>query len=372
MRTGDIAAFRSTIAGAPDDFRARQIEWFSRMRDLPLRRYSLRLRADTYTDLAPALRGRPGGDEVRVVPVTEHVALGRYDRKPSAEQLILTVVRRGAGWSIVEDSDLADIGLFSSRNVWDFAAVDLLQRPDALVLHHDDRATAERIADETTQAAARVRDGWPLGWRGDVIVVIPRDAADLGRIFETTVDLSPFVAFAASSVRRHHGSYRLTGARVYLQPDTYFANSEAYQRDTLGHELLHIATRDLAGYFTTSWLEEGVAQVYGEVATPPDETLAQQVRAGTFRGRLPEAHEFFLGGSEQIRLSYQASASFVRYLLDRFGQDAPARFYARLGEQSPVSFGTGGYHLNRASRAVFGIAFDRLEQAWVRRLEQRY
>lgn len=365
---GDEAAFMGTMDGAPSSFREARRTWFRRMQDLPIDRYALRFAPHTYDDLTAALPRRPTADEVRVVEVSERMGFAGYDAAPALETLYLTVARRGARWSVVADDDLEDLGLLSGRAMWDFAPVQITERDGVMVVYQGTRAQAVRIRDAAVDAITRVRRTWPLPWRARVVVMIPRSSADLGRILGTTIDLGPFVAFAASNAYRDaRASYELVGYRIFVQPDTFFGYSRSFQADTLGHEMLHYATRHIAGPWTTSWLEEGVAQIFGERSFPRVPDLARDAR--TIPG-LPEDHRFFIGA--KIHRSYQASAHFMRYVRDRFGSGRAARFYEAVGAETTDSFGTDRYHLDRAARAVLGTKFDALERAWLKRVREEF
>jgi hypothetical protein len=369
---GDRSAFTQTMRGASPAFVAGRLRWFDGVRALPLSTYTLTLDDDEYLDLALALRHRPAGDEVHVVVATERIGIQGFDPRPESEGVVYTVVRRGSRWSIVSDGALARLGIQSARYPWDFAPLERLERSRVMVMYHTDRDVASRILSQTLTAIEHTRRAWPPGFDDPVVVVIPGSSREVSRIFETTVDLGPFVAFASASVERPRGGYRLGGSRVYIQPDTFFDYSTAYQLDTLGHEMLHAASRSDAGAFTPSWLDEGVAQSYGERNPAALDVLPGLVRSGAFDGRLPESYEFFLGSRDDIHNSYQESMTFLTYLRDRFGADAGARFYRAVGRESPVSFGTARYHLDRASRATFGVGFDALERAWARAMRARY
>lgn len=368
VREGDEAAFMATMNGASRPFRERQRSWFHRLRELPMGSYTLALEPNGYLDLAPALRSRPRAEEVHVVQVTERFGLRGYDAAPGDETLVLTVMRRGTRWSVVSDDDLDDLGLMSGRNMWQFAPVRRAERDGVMVLYHDDEAAARRILDATIAARGRVQRAWPLRWRDRVIVLIPRSARELGRILQTTFDLGPFVAFAASTLHRDAGgAWELVAYRVYVQPETYFDTSIAFQEDTLGHELVHYATRAIAGPFTTSWLEEGVAQEFGERAARPTGGLAAAARS---IDGFPEDHDFYIGTRATIHRAYEASAHIVSYLRGRFGDAKVARFYRAVGAESSVAFGTGRYHLDHAARAVLGVGIDALERAWLDRVRK--
>lgn len=367
---GDEAAFAETMAGASAAFRNARLSWFRRMQDLPIGHYRLRPALHSYRDLAAALPRRPAGDEVRVLEVTEEIGFAGYDARPSQESLFLTLVRRGERWHVHDDEGLDGIGFLSARSMWDFAHVRHIERGGVMVLFHTDEANARRILDSTVESIGRIRDRWPLQWRARVVVMIPKSARDLQRILATTIDLGPFVAFAASSVERdRRGAYALTGYRIFVQPDTFFGYSTSFQDDTLGHEMLHYATRPIAGTWTPSWLEEGVAQVFGERRVPPVPEL--RARAASV-DRLPEDHRFFIGSRDRIRLSYQSSAHFADFLRDRYSEQLVARFYHAVGAESPVSFGTDRYHLDRAARATFDVGFDALERAWIERVREEF
>ena len=348
VMTGDKGAFDATMSLAPEDFRASKDTWYSRMRALPIGSYSLSFDPNGYQDLADALSARPAGDEV-------HVA---------------TVVRHGGTWSIVSDTDLDAIGLLSFRNVWDFAPVGQVARAGVLVLYQGDRATAQRILSATIEAIAYDNVHWPLRWPRRIVVIIPKSTSELSRILQTTFDLGPFVAFTASSGSRPKGEFRLTGNRVYVQPGTFFSTPVAFQQDTLSHELLHVATRGYAGAFTPSWMDEGDAQDYGQRQQPALIEMRARIGSHTFTGLLPEDFEFSLGSDNDIHNSYEEASSFVLYLISRFGKNAGANLYRALGNESPVSFGTAGYHLDHACRAAFGVGFADLERAWAQKIHK--
>lgn len=371
VREGDEAAFLGTVAGAPEPFVRRQRAWFRRLRALPVAGYALELERDGFGDLAPALRDPPPG-EVHVVGVRERLRFRGYDEAPAAATHWFTVARAADGWRIVADDDLEDLGLRSSRELWDFGPVEATGDGTVLVLHHPDRgADARAVLSETRRAAARVTEAWPLPWSGKVVVVLPADVEALERILQTTFDLGPFIAFAVSSIDRSEG-WRLTGPRVYAQPRQFFAAGSGRRREVLGHEVLHIATRDLSSPWTPNWLEEGVAQVYGEEAPGARAALAGRVRRGTFDGRLPGDWIFVVGDREDIAVAYQSSEDVVAWMRRAFGDGAPPRLYEALGTARRIAPGTWRYHLDRAVRETLGIPYRDLERRWAARANAAY
>lgn len=372
VRAGDRSAFAATQTFGSDAFKRARSRWFDRLRTLPLSAYDLTLDDDTYEDLIVGASSSVEADEQHLVTVRERIAFGRSDTAPTDEPLFLTVARRGSTWSVVGDSGVAGLGLASVRNIWDFGSVRTANSGRVLVITRGSRSQASRIARETSAAVRRVRSAWPLSWDGRVVLVIPATAKELSSILRVTFDLGPFVAFASASVHREDGGWSLVGNRVYVQPATYFGTSTTFQQDTLGHELLHVATRKDSGPYVPSWLEEGVAQIFGERAPPPVPEFALRVRRGSWDGHVPTESDFTSRSTSDIQAAYQASADIVRYMRQRFGRAAVGRFYRRLGDARPDDIGTRAYHLDVASRTAFDRSFRSLERAWATEARRRF
>ena len=254
VMSNDRAAFDSTMRLASSSFKAGKDTWFARVQNLRPGSYRLEYDATSFADLAPALATKQKADEVHVVAVTQRFALRGWDREPTADGLLFTVIRNGSTWSIASDSDLDDLGLLSSRDAWDFGDVTSVVRDGVRVISHGD-ARAPAIAAATKASATRDHRTWPLTWNEPLIVAIPSQRAELQRIIGVTFDLGPFVAFTVSSLDRTGARYHLTGSRVYVQPQNFFRDSPAYRNDTLGHELIHLATRGVGGLFNPTWLD---------------------------------------------------------------------------------------------------------------------
>jgi hypothetical protein len=370
--SGDRAAFDRTMSLAPVAFRKAKDTWFTRVRQLPLGSYALVFDPNGIEDLAPAIHHPARADELHIPTLIEHLGFRDYDHTTTSESVFFTIIRRGSVWSIVSDDDLDGLGLLSPRNVWDFDPVGQVSGGGVLVLYEGARSTAERIRSSTVTGISYVKRRWPFSWNTHTVVIVPRATKELSRILQTTFDLGPFVAFTASSLDRAGGNYHLTGNRVYVQPGTFFSTPPAFQADTLSHELLHLSTRDIAGEFVPSWLDEGVAQDYGQRNLPGLGDLQARVQNGTFPGRLPDDFDFSLGSTSSIHYAYEAASSFISYLKARFGVDAGARFYKAVGAETPISFGGSRYHLSHAARTAFGVGFDQLERGWADKVRREF
>lgn len=338
--------------------------WPDRARHLgavPLRHYALVLDDELGVLRTAAAAGRAPG--AVVVHVTEEHALEGFDADgPASEDLFLTVVRTEAGWRLLADSDAEELGLVSVDHLWDHGPVVATRSRRLLALHHPGTAV-DTILAEAEAALDDLAARWPEPVQPAPLVV-PRDQQELGELLHVTFDLSNFVAFATATPMGEYGEYRLTGARVLINPDRFLPMGHVTRRRILAHEFAHVATRPLAGPAIPFWLEEGLAQRLGEDASTTGTGLLDAlVRRGTAVD-LPEDSQFTTGGRDRIFLSYQLAFSFVDHLVDRYGADAVVDFYTAAGRGSVGQPGRRSYHLDRAAREVFGRPFEELVTEW--------
>ena len=367
--SGDERAFLATMQEAPDSFRRDRQAWFRRARTLPLGVYRLDFSEDEYGELTRASnRRRHAGQEVHVIQVKQRIGFRGYDARPSAEELFLTVVKGPSGWSVVADDDVESLALQSTRELWDFGTVSKIESDGIMVVFHPaQRDAAARILAIAKSARAKVKQQWPLPWREDrIVIMIPSTVDELARILQTTFDLSTFVAFAAASVDRSE-SWRLSGSRIFLHWPNFRRQGEALQRVILQHEFLHRASFEVSGPNLTSFMDEGVAQYYGEALyNPPTPELRARVRSGRFDRKLVRDFVFTIGPPSDIYLSYEEAVDLIAYVGGRYGRNAGARFFKQIGTENPIAPGTWRYHLDRACRAVLGVSFSTLERDWAR------
>lgn len=372
VERGDERAFVDTMRGAPRAFADGRRTWFRRLRALPLGTYRLELFRNEFGDLATPADARRYGGEVHVVQVKERVSFRGLDRAPTYEDLFLTVRNDGQGWSVVSDTDREELFLLSMRNLWDFGPVEIVQRDRIMVVVHPaQRDVAGTILAAAQQARTTTKSRWPYPWSDPIVIMVPSTVDELARILQTQFDLSAFVAFASSSVDRTRG-WALSGDRVFLHWPNFSRYGSSFQQRILAHEFLHLATRATTGPFVPAFMDEGIAQYYGENERPgPRPEERRRIRNGTFSRRVPADWQFTVGSNSDIFLSYELSDSFVTYLGARFDSGAGARVYRALAAESPVSPGTSLYHVERAFRATFRVSFEDLERGWAAREESQ-
>lgn len=367
---GDREAFLATVDPRDPSFLRRQGLLFDGFRRLGLESYSLEVGGDLPGLTTAREVARYGaGSEPTVLHVVERYAIEGYDPSPAVEDLYLTFVRGPDGWRVASDTDLDDVTLFSGRKLWEFGPIVTRASDHFLFVSHPDLAPAAGPVLEAAEVALRrAVDAWPLPWPRRVVILAPGDAEELRRLLQATFDLDVFVAFAVSTVERSE-DWELRGHRIVLNWPTFSRYPDPLRERILVHELLHIATRGLAGPQVPAFVDEGVAEWgTGDAATG---TLAESVRAGTFDRRLPADHEFVSGGDAAIAAAYQESYTAIGFAAEEFGAGAVAEFYRALGAARLVP-GTWRYHVGRAMRAAFGVGFAEFERAWAGSVRESY
>ena len=362
MAGGSRDAVVALLAEPDSPFGQRWQDRAANMAAVPFRVYELELDPfdrDLATDDLRARHAEP----VQVVAVIERHALEGFDQTGAAEEsLFLTVVERDGTWFVVGDEDAEPLGLVSVDHLWDHGPVQLSGQGRVRAVHHPGTPNIDLILAEAEAAVDQVQRRWPLEWPGRVPVIIPASQEELRELLHVTFDLSNFVAFATASPVGELGDFRLTGVRVVVNPGKFVDRSPESRTLTLLHELLHAATRDVAGPFVPNWLEEGLAQVLGEERSTTGTRLLDALVDDEVR--LPRDGQFTAGDRDRIFLSYQTAWGFVDWLVDRHGVDAVTDFYLEIGDGTREA-GTEPWHIDDAARSVFGSTVDELVAEWL-------
>ena len=359
-----------TVATDSKEFVARQQAFFDRIVELPLRSYRLVAAWHRYGDLVrPSDRDRYEGAEDVSIPLTEErYRIAGFDRGEAIEDMYFTFVLRDGSWKIAEDTDLDDLTLYSGRHLWDFGPIETERSEHLLQLAHPCGdagcpSTSHDYLPLAEQALARVERFWSPKWNNNMVLLIPDDQEELGRLIQATFDLDAFVAFAYSSIDVSDG-VEYTGHRMILNPRAFEGRSSETVIRILAHEMLHVASRYSAGPFIPYFIDEGLAEYVGTAADPATlDLFRRDVAAGLFDGKLPEDYQFTVGPPTDIFGSYQKSYSAVLFFVERWGLPAFTRFYRTLGAKQIVP-GTADYHVSAAMKKVIGLDLDGFEKAW--------
>lgn len=353
VRSGDRAAFLATVdPAAPSSFRDAQGRLFDGLRSLPLERYELEARVFDSGDLS---RRGPG----TFLPETrQRMRLKDYDTVDAVDALWLTFVQREAGWFVAADDDLSAVGLDTARGLWDYGPVVASTTPHFLLLSHPEQVERVRaLGDLAERAVAVLDERWPLAWPKRIPLVLPGSLDELAGILQSTIDLTKFVAFVSYGSVRDKG-WEPTAPRVYIQDRNLAKYSEAFQVETLVHELAHAAMAGGAGPFVPAWVHEGVADW---VAT--GRSLTERDR-GSDR-RLPRDYEFSTGSQASIIRSYTSSRQAISALAGAKGLTAPTSFFAELGGVR-LAAGSVDYQVDSALRRTAALSIAELEALWHR------
>jgi len=369
IQAGDKAAFLASVDPTAGDFVESQSAWFDRFRTIHVVDYSLQLDLDRAPEFTRAKDREKYRVPVTVALVDERYRIDGYDNRPSLNRLFLTFVFRNRTWLVASDRDLDDLGLFTSRNPWDFGTVELHRSEHFLmVVHPEDSAFASPLLRLAEQALPEVDRVWTTPWSKKVVIYVPSSNTELERIIEATFDVTHFVAFAAFSVDRKKG-WESTAPRIILNRANFLRHSPAGQTRILAHELLHVATRDASGPFVSAFIEEGLAQL-AEPEVRVSAVSDRILRSGKFDGTPPENVEFVSQSSEQIFLAYQEALSVAMFMRDRYGIPKLNDFYSHLGALRTEP-GTDRYHLRQTVGTVFGITLSDFEREWTAYLMRR-
>jgi hypothetical protein len=368
LMEGDRSAFMSTVASFADNFRKRQARFFQNIQELPLVRYELRAAWDRYADLVRASDRKryPQADEIAIPLTEESYQLEAVDPAAAMEDFYYTFVSVEGEWFIASDTDLEDIGLYSARHLWDYGSIDELKSDNFILYGHP--CSAACVAERETvlqiaQTAIGITRRYWSELRTPILVLVPGGAEELERMIQATFEIGDFVAFAYWTYDDGEGK-DYSGTRIILNPDSFLGRESSSAIEILAHELLHVGTRNTAGPFTPTFVEEGFADYIGSDASP--EALAylnSEIEAGMFDAVLPKDFEFTTGSGLDIFRSYQEAHSVVKFFVERWGLRKFKRFYRRLGA-ARWEPGTIRYWVDRTMRKTTGIGLQAFERRW--------
>lgn len=350
----DKDAFMATVdPEAPDAFRTSQSNSFDGWAAMPLDSYHLDAKLDDTGDLSAGAAARFGDAKVLVPETRQRHRLRGYDDRDAVEALWLTYVQRSGRWYVGSDTDLEDLGLDTSRNIWELGEVRLQQTTHFLVISHPAQAKrADALAGIAEDAVGILESRWDLEWSQRLPLVVPGSVKELEVLLQSTVDLDKFVAFVGYGSTRDDGRYASTAPRCYVQDQNLSRYPRDYQVETLVHELTHAAAAPLAGPFVPNWVHEGVA-----------EWVARGRPLGAPRSvdHLPRDYQFGTGTSGEIVGAYNASRVAITALAKASGVTAPTALLRDLGAVQLVP-GNQDYQVDASLRRVARIGAADLER----------
>lgn len=349
----DEQSFMQTVDPEPPDLVDRQRSWIRRASSIPLADYSLEL---DLRDVGELSRGR----QRRTFHVVERYRLEGYDLDPAVNDLFLSFVKKGSSWYLASDKDTVDLGLLSSRALWEFGETRMKSSAHFLVLYHPpDEQRAQGVLDQAESALEVANRVWSLEWHKKVAILIPSDRKELKELIGATFDVSNFVAFASHGLEPEAADgWEPRGIRIIINPENFARYDAEGKRRILAHELVHVATRTQSGPFIPAFVDEGLAEL-----TLESSSGIAGLRRG-FDSELPDDWEFSAGSSNDISTSYREATAAALYIKQRWGLEKLLTFYQAIGRRQ-LEPGTDQYHLNESMKEVFGIGLDQFESEWI-------
>jgi hypothetical protein len=351
LRNGDRAGWMAAVdPSAPKVLRDQEAKRFDGLRSLPLASFDLHARTDDTGDLDPA--------PDRFLPETRETYRFRdYDDRDAVDTLWWTYVQRDGRWYIGADDAVSDLGLDTTRDIWDLGPVRVVARPHFLVISHPEQAQrADALADIAEEAIGVLGERWDRPWSGRIPLILPGSVSELETILQSTFDLDNFVAFVVYGSVRDDG-WTPTAPRIYIQDRNLSRYQRPFQLQTLVHELVHAASVPLAGPYIPNWVHEGVADwVAG------GRRLDEKPPSGS-DGVLPRDDEFSTGATTSIVRAYDEARSAVSTLAAVAGRGAPSSLVASAGGPK-IAPGSVEYLTDDAVRRVAGISLQELQRRW--------
>ncbi|MCM6773369.1 hypothetical protein NDR87_07785 [Nocardia sp. CDC159] len=200
--------------------------------------------------------------------------------------------------------------------------------------HPYQRGDVDILAREIGPSIDSVTALWGRDWSRAAVVAVTSSAAEFAALTHATGPVSSEVAAASVSDPFLPGS-RPTGQRVVFAADAGRRLGTDGLRDTLRHELTHIAARARTMDGSPQWVLEGFAEYsahrgeqIGFAQLAP--TLTARARAGVLPTDLPADADFAPTPGNNAALAYEQAWSANAFTAHQFGEPRLVDLYHRL------------------------------------------
>ncbi|GAB2705503.1 hypothetical protein [Nocardia thraciensis] len=200
--------------------------------------------------------------------------------------------------------------------------------------HSRQRGDVDTLAREIGPAVAEITALWGPEWPQSAVVAIASSPAEFAALTHATGTVSAAVAAASVSDPFRPGT-RPTGQRVVFAPDAIRRLGTEGFRDTLRHELTHVAARARTTDGSPQWMLEGFAEYSArrEERDPFAQqapTLAARARTGDFPEDLPADAAFAPAAGTDAALAYEEAWSANAFAAGQFGEPKLVDLYHRM------------------------------------------
>jgi hypothetical protein len=358
----DRRAFVSTLDPQSGPFRRSQERMFANQKRLHFASWSYSF-GGTGAQAPAAARHRYGVPTWIPVDLRVHYRLAGFDRQPTSLAQYPTFVERSGHWYLASLTDLRHE--HSAVDIWDYAPVHVIRRPNVLVLGPQQKlATMSIIASQAQAAIPEVTAVWGKDWARKVVIIVPATQQDMAEITDDHQNLDHIAALTSSEFTTTGSGQAPVGDRVTINPTNWPTFGSLGASIVLTHELTHVATRAETGSQTPKWLSEGFADYVGfrNSGVPTSLVAAElsgRIHSGHPDRRLP-TDRAFRGGAPLLPEAYESSWLACRYLAEHYGQGKLVKFYRAVGDSDAERHEA----VTAALQQVFGLSLQEFVTAW--------
>ncbi|WP_030514749.1 hypothetical protein [Nocardia sp. NRRL WC-3656] len=234
----------------------------------------------------------------------------------------------------------------------------------SVVLGHPyQRGDVDQLAREAGPAVTAVSQVWGTDWAHEAVVAVASSSSEFAALTHATGPVSDQVAAASVSDPFVPGT-QPTGQRIVFSPDAGRRLGPDGLRETLRHELTHVAARAGTVDGSPQWVLEGFAEYCGHRGNQQRfaqlaPTVTTRARSGDLPADLPSDTAFTPSPGADAALAYEQAWSANAFVADRFGEPKLVALYHRLatGPQDQAA-------LDRGLRETLGLGRTEFVSAW--------
>lgn len=234
----------------------------------------------------------------------------------------------------------------------------------SVVLGHPyQRGEVDQLAREIGPAVTAVSEVWGTEWAHEAVVAVASSGSEFAALTHATGAVSDQVAAASVSDPFLPGTTP-TGQRIVFSAEAGKRLGPDGLRETLRHELTHVAARARTVDGSPQWVLEGFAEYCGQrdaerPFTQVAPTLTASARAGRLPADLPADRAFVPGPDNDAALAYEQAWSVHAFVADRFGEQQLRALYLRFasGPQDAAA-------IDRGLRETLGLGHAEFVAAW--------
>ena len=263
------------------------------------------------------------GDRAWVADVQLGWRVDGFDVHDSHREVPITLLEtRGGGATFL--SSRADVG--DATPLWMLQRVDVRRTGRSLVAVAGD-GSAARFSGLADQAVADVRKVLP-DWRGRLVVEVPGDEQQLGRVLGS--ESGSYGGIAAVTTTVDGSLSPQAPVHIFVNPRVFDPLGTRGSQIVMSHEATHVATGAAVSSMPT-WLLEGFADFVAldHVDLPVSVTASQilaRVRKSGPPAHLPGKTEFD-PENQALGASYESAWLACRLLAERYGEKRLIAFY---------------------------------------------